>query len=383
MDEKYFKDKISGYFDGDLKPEEMAMMTEWLKNSPEGQQALAELGRLDEFVRRQSELSGSEDFWERQAQKIEARLGFESAAEDKIADIQPRKSSGLGWKLIATAASIVLLIYVGVNKDDIFGPDRAGVVQPVEEQSADAEAPDEQFKRIGDTARFRDDAASADRMESSVPKKEQPAVADEMRSNEAAIPSPTPEREAVAQSGRAAAAPATTERQAEPENLAAEQDQRRTQPSSMQHGTPDIGVSTAEVPAPSLVEAQTQAPLLTKPSPDDRLDNDTMLTVWRQTYARTDSVLNTTAKDKTALQIPDMSTGLTRKAAPAATTAPKVDRTAVEAEMLGACFKIAELSPDSTEQALMQARLKAVAADSKSANRTLAQDYLDRLTTRK
>lgn len=396
MDEKYFKDKISGYFDGDLKPEEMAMMTEWLKNSPEGQQALAELGRLDEFVRRESELGGSEDFWEAQARKIEARLGFESAAERVVTDIRPKKSSGLAWKMVAAAASVVLLIYVGVNRDDIFGPDKLTTRPPaVSKDMPEGESQPEtgrsnellddsvgvQREEIGSATTTARPDVQQGKKETAVAQPEMPLPGEPP----AAIPSPTLD----IRGGRAAevSIPMTETRQGAPSSNTAGQEETKADAVAPQKTETDLSKSLeviAETTEPAArPEVQGLAHEATRAAVADEFGADTMLAVWRQTLARTDSTLNTMNKAKSGQQLPDLKTTMRSKAAPATTSEPKIDRAKVEAELLEAAFNIAQASPDSAEQAVMKDRLAAVAADPDSPNRKLAQSYLDRLPTRK
>jgi hypothetical protein len=110
---------------------------------------------------------------------------------------------------------------------------------------------------------------------------------------------------------------------------------------------------------------------------------DSMLGVWRQMYSRTDSALTDLAGTKPDVQMPELTNSLSRKAAPAAADRPVLERTVLEADLLEACFHIAETTPDSAERTAMRDRLTTVAADSKSANQQRARDYLSRLDSLK
>ena len=85
---------------------------------------LDELGRLDEFVARHSDLSGSDDVWEARASKIEAALGFLEEPEPVVTDIARSRWSWWGWKGAALAASAALLVFIGINQTDIFDTDQ-------------------------------------------------------------------------------------------------------------------------------------------------------------------------------------------------------------------------------------------------------------------
>jgi len=117
MVESYFKDRLSGYLDKSLPPEEMAVMDEYVKKSEEARRILAEFRKLDEFVREHSDLGG-EDYWERQAQKVEQAIGLE--ASPKATDIRPRRSRNRFWRGIAVAASVGFLAFIGLHQSDIF-----------------------------------------------------------------------------------------------------------------------------------------------------------------------------------------------------------------------------------------------------------------------
>lgn len=402
MDDKYFKDKISGYFDGDLKPDEMEMMREWLENSEEGQKALAELGRLDEFVEKHSQLSGGEDFWEAQAQKIEARLGFESAQPANVTTIAKPKSSGMTWKLLAAAASIVLLAYIGINEFEVFGPEdiiptaapelKVDQPIPVGEAEVTEEAPPP-VTRDNQSGYIDQSLRSADTPQPSAAKPEvqsqEPPAETESFTEEAA---PTRQVEPTRQAG-----PAAT--QAEPTDDEARKlvgDTREALPPSAgeavtgQEATTSAKPKTARRAEPTSLDRDRlkpdQAPSYEAIEREEDIASDSVLSLWRRTYAETDSALQSmaSAKDKKLTgELPEGVSGFTKPSGRSSLQASLDDRSATEKRLLEACYQVARLSPDSTEQQSMRARLESYAGDLESPHRALARSYLDRLKAEK
>ena len=117
MDHGYFKDRISAYYDNNLKPEERVVIEEHLKECEECRKLLAELAKLDRLVEEHSQLGGDE-YWEESARKIEKSLGFEE--KTAITKVASSNWFGLTWKLAAVAASVVFLTVVGIHRDDIW-----------------------------------------------------------------------------------------------------------------------------------------------------------------------------------------------------------------------------------------------------------------------
>ena len=58
MDHGYFKDRISAYYDNNLKPEERVVIEEHLKECEECRKLLAELAKLDRLVEEHSHSAG-------------------------------------------------------------------------------------------------------------------------------------------------------------------------------------------------------------------------------------------------------------------------------------------------------------------------------------
>jgi hypothetical protein len=140
MDHGYFKDRISGYLDGELPDYEMEALRDHLEQCEECRGVYERLKQVDVLVEQHADLADG-DFWEEQAQKIEARLGF--AGQPEIVEVPVRRWSGLGWKLAAVAASVAALIFIGVNQTDIFrqGEERTAPAV-VEKSSPDLDSPE-------------------------------------------------------------------------------------------------------------------------------------------------------------------------------------------------------------------------------------------------
>jgi hypothetical protein len=118
MDHAYFRDKVSAYHDRELPAQEQEMLEQHVASCPECQKLLAELERLDSLIAEKIDL-GESDYWEKSAQKIEEKLGFTETA--KITPVPTsRWDRGMVWKLSAVAASVALLVFIGINKDSIM-----------------------------------------------------------------------------------------------------------------------------------------------------------------------------------------------------------------------------------------------------------------------
>ena len=110
MDHEYYRDRVSAYVDGALPAYEQMAIEEHIAQCAECRALLEKLRKLEAMVQETSVL-GESDYWEKQAQKIEARLGL---AQTEVTRISPARSwRGLGWKLTAAAASIVVVGVIG------------------------------------------------------------------------------------------------------------------------------------------------------------------------------------------------------------------------------------------------------------------------------
>ncbi len=117
MEHQFYIDRLSAYFDNELKNEEFVIVKEHIDSCDECQKRLAELEKLENLFTDNSELSESE-YWEQSAQKIEASLDAQTPTE--IIPIKKTKSSlSLWWKLTGVAASLVLVAIFAFEQKDV------------------------------------------------------------------------------------------------------------------------------------------------------------------------------------------------------------------------------------------------------------------------
>jgi hypothetical protein len=125
MDHSYFQSRLSAFADGELPADEQAQVGEHLEACSECRRRLDELRRLEELTERQSELPDDE-YWERAALKIEAKLETQVTEVSNKTDLRPvraKSGSSLWWKLPAIAASILVVGYIGLHEDEILKDD--------------------------------------------------------------------------------------------------------------------------------------------------------------------------------------------------------------------------------------------------------------------
>lgn len=117
MDHSFFEDRLSAFYDGELKNEDKFIMAEHIENCLSCQARLDEYRMLDEKADELSKLSDS-DYWEKSANKIDEAI----AKSDKAEIIEVKKSTwqGMGWKITGLAASIMLLTFIGLYEEDII-----------------------------------------------------------------------------------------------------------------------------------------------------------------------------------------------------------------------------------------------------------------------
>lgn len=117
MDHNFYKEKISAYFDGELKNEIAVMVAEHLKECEICQKELEKLKQFEKVVEKNSQLFESE-YWEKSAQRIESAIAAENI-ETKTTDIKQFAWRGLGWKLTTVAASIALITFIAIYEKNI------------------------------------------------------------------------------------------------------------------------------------------------------------------------------------------------------------------------------------------------------------------------
>ncbi len=391
MDESYFKDRISGYFDKSLPPDEYQLVDDYLKTSAEGRALLERIGRLDEFVRMHGALSVDDAFFERQAQRIEARLGFESATPANVEKAPVRKWGGPAWRWVGVAASIAVLAFIGYHQRDIFGP--ADIVPPSDaareirsERSTDSVMseghdvlqkseirPSETEEAAADNEAVTGDAiqetgrvaagSEADR----IAKKEFEATRDETPSAPPTVMSPQ-----------------AIEPSAKTEPLASEESVTRELSTQSEAPAPAVqrqssGATRAQSAPVTMSEETTEA---VEPMEfDDQAPADTGLLIRYR--SEREQLMAEMKKDSSRLpgldrDISPATKSLTnRQSAPATITPTADDR---PTRLLEACYQIARLTPDEAERTAMIGQIEAMASDSTSTVRSKARRYFDELT---
>lgn len=123
MDHEYFKERIAGWLDKGLSPEEQHLLDEHIRSCPECRELAHRYEKLDALAHRLGDLHGSDDYWERSAQAIEERLGTEGHGRKETDVVDVRSRSGLWWKITGAAAAAVLLAFIGLHQTDILDGD--------------------------------------------------------------------------------------------------------------------------------------------------------------------------------------------------------------------------------------------------------------------
>lgn len=117
MNDAYFRDKLSAYLDNQLPPDERLIVEQYIADHPEAQKELERLRDFSAMVEKQAALR-DDLYWEKSAQRIEQAIGI-GKAKTPVETAQ-------GWRwtpfrvssLVATAASIALIAYIGLRDRD-------------------------------------------------------------------------------------------------------------------------------------------------------------------------------------------------------------------------------------------------------------------------
>lgn len=384
MDHSYFRDKVSAYHDRELPPQELEMLREHIASCEECSRLLAEYERLDALVAAKIDLKGSEDFWERSAQKIEERLGFIEKTE--ITPIAaPTWDRSIVWKLTAVAASVAILVFIGLNKDDIF-------------RQAIPEEPTQQIitpNIVADSlASDKETTATALESRPAEVKKAEPGIAtgggadQKARSNEVVTPlKPTPapeigeaktkkvevveEREATKQVIQLSEPSPNTSKLAAPS----------TAPTADEAAAPAEQPSALSALAPKQIAPQKSAEMVDIGVDSISVESEENLAFWR---SQRDSLAAIVEAPKQSAVEKYGITGYQRseksKKAAAASSLRSVDaKTQVEKQLLEANYQIALLTTDADEYASCIKTLQSVADNVSSSNAPLAGQYLTRL----
>lgn len=387
MDHAYFKDRLSALFDNELPPQEKQIVEEHLHGCVECQELMTRLRQLDEAVTRHSQLADT-DYWEKSAQKIEQRLGF---PEQTVVTPIGRRwyEKGMGWKMVAAAASIAVLAYIGINSDKIL---KREDLQPRPTMQAPSVTPLEpKRKAVADT-------------ETNIEGEKDSAVASKLVEPKGVI-----DKQDYLDLQKLKKQPATVLK-----TPPGPQDASTADKEVIRDQTVDLPLSNESVqtnqysagrtaPAPgSLSERATKAapvPVTDSAGADirdevredalaqiDSVASDSTLTFWRKKRDALVTVQKT---------IPEVFGMLERKAAAptslkatektetkADTSEPKLSQQETEKQLLEAWYNIARLTKDKSERDDAVAGIRKVAENRRSANRTLAVRYLQELEER-
>jgi hypothetical protein len=167
MDHSYYQQRLSAYLDNELTPEETEALRCHLEECEECRTRLQNLKRLDEFAAEKADIPAN-DYFEMAARRIETRL--EGQSETEITHIRQSPYRGLGWKVVAVAASVAVLTFIGLHRQDLYemlatdGTDRAAELPAGRKQVAAPQLPPEPIQVDSVGAVAGDDAAAGERL---------------------------------------------------------------------------------------------------------------------------------------------------------------------------------------------------------------------------
>ena len=352
------------------------MLGEHIASCPECQKLLAELEQLDQVVADRIELGGSKAYWEQSAQKIEERLGFVEKTEITPI-VRPSWDKSLGWKLTAVAASVAVLVFIGINKDDIF---KQSIPAPEQKQDVRESLTADSVADLRQTIDSIEEKQVARTVLQPPAEKAGGQSLEKIAPLEQVVPKQT--------------APVSVEERSKVKKINVVEDElgRDTRRVQEERSTaPSVSSPILERESPSEKPTVLSAPALQREMPDmaasaveaesDSIHAETDLANWRKLR---DSL-------SLALEAPKQSMaekyGITgyqkseksKKAAAASNLNASDSQVDVERRFLEACFQIALLTNDLSEYRSAKGALEKVADEVGSTNATLAGEYLTRL----
>ncbi|MFH1373264.1 MAG: zf-HC2 domain-containing protein [bacterium] len=163
MDHSYYRDRISAYADGELSPMEKEAVRRHLDECEQCRQLLGEIERLDQLVADKASLPDG-DYWEQSAQAIEQRL--DTLAETKITDVSRFRWTGMTGKIVAVAASVAVLAFIGLYQSDILKdvqqtPRILETPATKDDETVEKQASEPKMSRRGDVESKADDETVA------------------------------------------------------------------------------------------------------------------------------------------------------------------------------------------------------------------------------
>lgn len=189
MDHEYFKDRLSGYHEGGLKPEEMQILREHVEQCAECQAQLEQYRKLDKLIDDKCDLSDSA-YWEESARKIEERLGFEGGKNAEITNVK-HGLSWMSWKVVTTVAAALVLTFVGLHQTDIMKmASESPSVESYQDKIQSLE--DDSLDSSDDETELDYDGSPVLEDEGAVTRSDQDAPAERMELHEVALEVPAP-----------------------------------------------------------------------------------------------------------------------------------------------------------------------------------------------
>jgi hypothetical protein len=377
MDHEYYRDRVSAYVDGALPPYEQMALEEHIAQCAECRALLEKLRKLEAMVQDSSAL-GESDYWEGQAQKIETRLGL---GQTEVMRIGPTRSwRGLGWKLTAAAASIVVVGVIGFYSWESIRErtDRPSVqmapslppasvaepqnIQPVQEKADEAKkAQSTREPGITDTQNYK-----------------RSAVVERRESGGGVVKYQTGDQVSIG-NGKAKSVAAPVE----PVPISDLSESDISLKSIDVPARPVVpGDSSPRAEEQSFVKLTAVAPPAASVAAESRPDSAAQRGPAVKGLAYWQAIRDSLGEDKSPMHLLGKSIANVRDAQPSSLAAglvQKKDSTDRYTLLLEAYFRIAQLSKDTVEIAAATDHLREIADDSKSPRQKTAREYLDSL----
>ena len=380
MEHSYFQDRLSAYHDNELPLQEKVVVEQHLHDCPECRKQLAEYARLDQLVIDHGQL-GDTDYWEQAAKKIEKEIGV--ADPTRVASVfRARQRLALTWKLAALAASVVIVGYLGIHRDQIFPPEK---VVPAQSAPAISQPPSAAAQKpvMTDSALRRDVGKSA--MKEAEPTRQADAKTNELRTGavdrdaEHKLQSKPAYRDTKGEVASTPAVPTDTkfsEKQTTLDRAAAPAAEiAQNAPAAARSAIHPEAISGAARVAGQDIVADTVAKSLAAPPVTDASPE---IAFWRTLK---DSLLaSANRKDALTLSATKALTSQYQQSAKKVRpTAAAADTVKKDEQLSRAWYQIARLTPSDSEKTVAVNALQKIAAGGSPSAREKARTYLDSL----
>lgn len=344
------------------------MLAQHVASCSECQKLLADLERLDQLVADKIEL-GQSDYWEQNARKIEGKLGF---GQETIITPVPRSGweKGMVWKLSAVAASVALLVFIGINKDEILKKSEPTVIQ---EQTDKVEIKTAETPSANESRLSTETDSTAMKGDSEVRRElEETSTGKSSNNGESASRSKEKQESVVPREQNIAQDSVTQELPVQPRVDVQKLAPPQPEPEAMQKQA--APAAAGKVAEPSVEELKTAA---SSEKPDEFVVTvSPELVRWRTVRDSLKGLVDRSAESMMSKYGVNSLNSDTKKKAAASLSLK--DSTELKTRYLESCFQVALLTDDPIEYADSKQILETVAKGSDSAAAT-AQGYLDRL----